>query len=142
MAQKNSIAYVDAHPARLTAVKDFKELSEQLGSSFGKFLAYLLYTNLALSVNNAYVSDPEGEFELNAQRNNRARDKEKIEGQFVLRPEFDQPLADMLAAAEKVMTQDVRPFEYSYLVMFKALIYSFKSGELYPAEVEIIFNAA
>ena len=138
---ENSLSYLNAQQLRLAQVTAFKELSEQLQSPFGKFFAYLGFSNINLSVASEYQEDAD-EFELDDDRNARAREKEMVGGEFVLREEFALPLAEMNDAATELLKDDtITRDEQAYLYMFLALIGQFKVGELYPDDVMTMFTS-
>lgn len=138
---KNTQPYVCAHAERLQQVEDFKKLSDELHSSFGKFFSYLLFSNLNMSVNLAF-QEAAGDMILDENRNVRAREKEMIDGKFVLREEFVAPLQQMKDTAAVLSKEKLHWMERIFLEMFVRLIEQFEKGELFPDQVIEDFEMA
>lgn len=128
---------------RVRHVTDFKALAEKEGSSLGKFLAYILFSSLNFSIiDEEHQVSTSKTFELDEFKNKIAREKEMVEGVFVVRASFKTSLNQMLNAAEQLIEDDLTEDEIVFTRMFIDFINDYKKGTLYSDDVLISFLSA
>lgn len=139
----NSLAYLMALEGRRKTIFGLKNEAELLDSSYGKFFAYLLLTNINLSVHKEYkIKIPS--IPLDAGTNFEAWYKERnpVTGKFRVRREFVPYIRTMLNEVKELLDEEetITDDERAYLVMFCGLVGLYFSGKLLPSEVNKDFT--
>lgn len=132
MPNKNSATYLTLHTFLHAEVTALKKTAESIESQFGIFFADLLMEILNISVGK---ETEENRPFMNYKENEAAREKEILNGKFIVRKEFITPIRKMKMNVVRSFVNQLRWEENVLMQWFHLYINQFETGTLHPDQI-------